>query len=149
MFTVDVKQQYNNNNNLCLRGRRINLDNSRTVCSRCGFGLFGYFCLSASHLLFYSCLWETARYRLKYCFKESLNPKQSPNSKPSFRTNEPFLVLIHSHWRSAPEGKGQIFSWKSVFFPPGKQTETHNFLKCFPFCEDGGGHGDVLVYLTM
>ena len=24
-------------------------------------------------------LWETARYRLKYCFKEPLNPKQPTN----------------------------------------------------------------------
>ena len=27
-------------------------------------------------------LWETARYRLKYCLKEPLNPKQ-PNNQPS------------------------------------------------------------------
>ena len=27
----------------------------------------------------FSCLWETARYRLKYCLKGPLNPKQPTN----------------------------------------------------------------------
>ena len=31
-------------------------------------------------------LWETARYRLKYCLKGPLNPKQP--------TNQPFLALV-------------------------------------------------------
>ena len=39
-------------------------------------------------------LWETARYRLKYCLKGPLNPKQPTNqlsltSSPSFRGNGP------------------------------------------------------------
>ena len=34
--------------------------------------------LSILSLLFPS-LWETARYRLKYCLKGPLNPKQPPN----------------------------------------------------------------------
>ena len=40
-----------------------------------GVGLFGHF---YSHLSFppSPSLWETARYRLKYCLKEPLNPKQ-------------------------------------------------------------------------
>ena len=39
-----------------------------------GGGLFGHF---FSHLSFLSpSLWETARYRLKYCLKGPLNPKQ-------------------------------------------------------------------------
>ena len=43
-------------------------------CSRCGWGLFGHF---YSHLSFRSpSLWETARYRLKYCLKGPLNPNQ-------------------------------------------------------------------------
>ena len=32
-----------------------------------------------------SSLWETARYRLKYCLKEPLNPKQLTNQLPSLR----------------------------------------------------------------
>ena len=42
-----------------------------------GGGLFGHF---FSHLSFLSpSLWETARYRLKYCLKGPLNPKQPTN----------------------------------------------------------------------
>ena len=37
--------------------------------------IYPFFSLSPS-------LWETARYRLKYCFKGSLNPKQ-PTNKPT------------------------------------------------------------------
>ena len=36
-------------------------------------------------------LWETARYRLKYCLKGPLNPKQPTNQHPGSR---PSLVLI-------------------------------------------------------
>ena len=59
-------------------GRPTSLDDSRArdycACSRCGWGLFGHF---FSHLSFLSpSLWETARYRLKYCLRGPLNPKQ-------------------------------------------------------------------------
>ena len=65
------------------------LDKSRAraycACSRCGWGLFGRF---FSHLSFLSSFslspWETARYRLKYCLKGPLSPKQP--------TNQPFPV---------------------------------------------------------
>ena len=61
-------------------GRPTNLIKSRAraycPCSRCGWGLFRHF---FSHLSFLSsfslCLWETARYRLKYCLKGPLSPK--------------------------------------------------------------------------
>ena len=32
-------------------------------------------------------LWETARYRLKYCLKGPLNPKQPTNNQPTDRPN--------------------------------------------------------------
>ena len=32
-------------------------------------------------------LWETARYRLKYCLKGPLNPKQPTNQNPCYQTN--------------------------------------------------------------
>ena len=55
-------------------GRPTNLDYSRAraccACSRCG-------CLSFIPLS--PCLWETARYRLKYCLKGPLSPKQPTN----------------------------------------------------------------------
>ena len=69
-------------------GRPTNLDYSKTsgtraycTCSRCGWGLFGHI---FSHLSFLCSLnspsfWETARYRLKYCLKGSLGPKQPTN----------------------------------------------------------------------
>ena len=63
-------------------GRPTDLDYSRAraycACGRCGWGLFGHF---FSHLsLFLSpSLWETARYRLKYCLKGPLSPKQPTN----------------------------------------------------------------------
>ena len=37
------------------------------------------FTLICSFSLLSPCLWETARYRLKYCLKEPLNQKQPPN----------------------------------------------------------------------
>ena len=35
-----------------------------------------------------SSLWETARYRLKYCLKGPLNPKQPTNQKMSSKLNQ-------------------------------------------------------------
>ena len=36
-------------------------------------------------------LWETARYRLKYCLKGPLNPKQ-PTNQPTFRNGRIFRI---------------------------------------------------------
>ena len=64
---------------LSVPGRPTNLDPCRTraycVCSRYGWGLFGHLFLSLLSLS----LLETARYRLKYCLKGSLSPKQTTN----------------------------------------------------------------------
>ena len=65
-------------------GRPTNLDYSRAraycACSRCGWGLFGHFFSLIYHFTFLSpSLWETARYRLKYCLKGPLSPNQSIN----------------------------------------------------------------------
>ena len=48
-------------------------------------------CLDIFNLLYLfcpisPCLWETARYRLKYCLKGPLNPKQP--------TNQPFCFFL-------------------------------------------------------
>ena len=43
-----------------------------------------------------SSIWETARYRLKYCLKEPLNPKQP--------TNQPFSVCKKSSKRCTTTG---------------------------------------------
>ena len=61
-------------------GRPTSLDDSRAraycACSRCGWGLFGHFTLLYPFSPLSPSLWETARYRLKYCLKGPLNPKQ-------------------------------------------------------------------------
>ena len=65
-------------------GHPTNLDYSRAraycACSRCGWGLVGHF---SSHLSLLFCfslsLWEMARYRLIYCLKGQLSPKQPIN----------------------------------------------------------------------
>ena len=63
-------------------GRPTNLDYSSAraycACSRCG--LRGEGCLDIISLVYHfsflsPSLWETARYRLKYCLKGPLNPK--------------------------------------------------------------------------
>ena len=45
------------------------------ACSGCGLGCFDIFTLVYLFSLFPS-PWETARYKLKYCLKGPLNPKQ-------------------------------------------------------------------------
>ena len=73
---------------LAVPGRPANLENSRPrancACSRCWWGLFGHFFSLVS--LFFLPLWDTVRYRLKYCLKGPLNPKQS--------TNQPYISLL-------------------------------------------------------
>ena len=40
-------------------------------------------------------LWETARYRLKYCLKGPLNPKQPTNQPKSLTVFK--VLMLHSH----------------------------------------------------
>ena len=97
MFTVDVKQQYNNNSlgdggwtggamvlgKLPVPGRptiRITVGQGPTALAvGAGGGLFGHFSLVYPFSPLSPSLWETARYRLKYCLKGPLNPNQSIN----------------------------------------------------------------------
>ena len=64
-------------------GASYNFDYSRAraycACSRCGWGLFGHFYSISPFSSLSPSLWETARYRLKYCLKGPLNPKQPTN----------------------------------------------------------------------
>ena len=45
-------------------------------------GVFGHFYSHLSFLSSFPSLWETARCRLKYCLKGTLNPKQ-PTNQPN------------------------------------------------------------------
>ena len=64
-------------------GRPTNLDFSRAraccACRRCGGGCLDIFSLIYHFYLLSPSLWETARYRLKYCLKGPLNPNQPTN----------------------------------------------------------------------
>ena len=59
--------------------RPTNLDYSRAraycACSRCGWRLFRHFSLVYHFSFLPPSLWETARYRLKYCLKGPLSLK--------------------------------------------------------------------------
>ena len=46
-----------------------------------GRGVFGHFSLIYLLSFLSPSLWETARYRLKYCLKGPLNPKQPTNQR--------------------------------------------------------------------
>ena len=62
-------------------GRPTSLDKSRAgaycTCSRCGAGggCLDIFTLICPFSFLSPSLWETTRYRLKYCLKGSLSPK--------------------------------------------------------------------------
>ena len=83
-------------------GRPTNLDESRAraycACSRCGWGLFGHFFSHLSFLFSFSLsLGETARYRLKYCLKGPLSPKNSQPTNDKLYCgieNQPFIFLF-------------------------------------------------------
>ena len=44
----------------------------------------------------FSFSWETARYRLKYCLKGPLNPKQPTNQQHMLLTSTPHVYLVLS-----------------------------------------------------
>ena len=64
-------------------GRPTNLDKSRAraycACRRCGWGCLDIFSLICLFSFLSPSLWETARYRLKYCLEGPLSPKQPTN----------------------------------------------------------------------
>ena len=81
-------------------GRLTNLDESKTRVFFLSLqwvrvGVIWKFILSSIISLFFLPLLETARYRLKYCLKGPLNPKQP--------TNQP-IVPCHRHVFSIPCG---------------------------------------------
>ena len=73
---------------LSVLGRPTSLDYSRAraycACSRCGWGCLDILSLIYLFSFLSPSLWETARYRLKYCLKGPLNPKQSTHYIQSY-----------------------------------------------------------------
>ena len=61
-----------------------------------GWGLYGHFYSHLSFLLFSPSLWETARYRLKYCLKRPLNPKHPTTNQPNGTLLFTWLSLVMS-----------------------------------------------------
>ena len=55
-----------------------------------GGGVVLTFVLLSKFSLLFLLLWETARYRLKYCLKRTFNPKQ-PTNQPN---RETFIICI-------------------------------------------------------
>ena len=53
----------------CLAGLGSGGARAYCVCGGCGWGLFGRFSSRLSFLFFLP-VWETVRYRLKYCLKD-------------------------------------------------------------------------------
>ena len=61
-------------------------------------------------------LWETARYRLKYCLKGPLNPKQ-PTNQPTKNKRIPIVFVLF------------------LFFPVGIPTSLNNYYTCINFAK--------------
>ena len=111
-------------------GRPTSLDYSRAraycACSRCGCGLFGIFSL-IYHFCFHSpSLWETARYRLKYCLKGPLSPKQ-PTNQPT-ECNTVYTAITISACLSKYKGLAVWHLWKfSTRFKTHKSSGQNSF----------------------
>ena len=90
--------------------RPTNLDNSRArayyACSRCGWGLFGHFSLIYHFSFLSPALWQAARYRLKYCLKGPLSPKQP--------TNQRTLSMKYFMLKFAISGKCYIITYNTL-----------------------------------
>ena len=92
-------------------GASYNFDYSRArancTCSRCRWGCLDIFTLIYPFSPLSPSLWEMARYRLKYCLKGPLNPKQPTNQLFYFRKFS-HQDLIVSSWLI------YIISWKVI-----------------------------------
>ena len=82
---------------LSVPGRPTYLDKSRArancACSRSVRVVWTFFSLIYLFSFLSPSLWETARYRLKYCLKGPLNPKQPTNQHP--RRNQGRVFVDH------------------------------------------------------
>ena len=77
-------------------------------------GVVWTFLLSSVFSFLFFLLWETARYRLKYCLKELLNPKQPTNQIPIQESKEKLtkVVPLLKLWQK----KGRFYHIRVVSF---------------------------------
>ena len=115
---------------LSVPGRPTNMDYSRArayyACSGCGWGLFGHFTL-VYHFSFLSlAFWEMARYRLKYCLRGPLSPKQP--------TDQPFFIMMVSCvlLESPRRGDSNEYAQYTIF-----KNEKENHPKLSQICSYG------------
>ena len=92
---------------LSVPGRPTTLDDRRAraycACNSCGWGfVWTFFSLIYLFSFLSPSLWETARYRLKYCLKGPLNPKQ-PTNQP---TNQPTGIQVTERIRKCLQMDG-------------------------------------------
>ena len=80
---------------LSVPGRPTNLNYSRV---RCGWRLFGHFFLLSIISLLSPSIWETARYRMKYCLSGPLSPKQPTNNQ--LRGRDSYFFIINSEFNA-------------------------------------------------
>ena len=86
MFTVDVKQQCNNGVGQGPIARAVGP----------GGGCLAIFSLVYHFIFFSPSLWETARYRLKYCHKGPLSPKHPTNQCHIFKGKQGCYFLLEN-----------------------------------------------------
>ena len=78
-------------------------------------------------------LWETARYRLKYCLKGPLNPNQPTNQMPHNLIKDKLVDLIERTFQR--EGSLYIAcNDKNAFFT-SDAVRNYNFWSCQKVCE--------------
>ena len=92
-------------------GASYNLDQSRAraycACSRCGLDSMDFFTLDYPFSPLSLSLWETVRYRLKYCLKGSLNsphpppPPPPPPPKKKKKKKKNILKAINSKFKAS------------------------------------------------
>ena len=111
------------------------------ACSRCGLGG----CLDIFSLVYHFSFlspspWETARYRLKYCIKGPLNPKQPTTNQQIL--GEHCSYSICTSVRIQPIGQGRV--WESQ-----QRNNGETFFKIFKSSREWSGGAMVLGKLPV
>ena len=94
-------------------GRPTSLEKSRArafcTCRRCGWGCLDIFTLIYLSPFLSPSLWETTRYRLKYCLKGSLSPKTTNQPKSTFFLEKIISVTVEDFLSAVPPNYDSIF----------------------------------------